>query len=98
MVLLRVRMLGDGTKANPYMPPLPTFAMRAVDYATGLCVVDIPASLLPPGAAQIGVTRQTVNGIPNVVTGVQAQDRQKVADYLDKNYPKLAGYWRPSIE
>jgi len=79
---LRVKLVGSGTKDDPFRPGLPTCGLVDVDYQAGWCDVVVPDEDVPPVALDADA-----GGL----------DQATWHEHLDRRYEELAGRFRPEL-
>ena len=97
-VILRVRLIGSGTDADPFRVNLPTYQMIDVDYAAQLATVEVPEADLPDGFAEWPGKRVARRGRHQVVTRMPKELRQLSEEHLRRRYVEAKRDFKVDVE
>lgn len=92
---MRLPVVGQGTRTDPYRVALPTYNLIDVDYDAGVALVDVPESDLP----RDDVHRAVVSAHRFERVALPAELHALAVDawhaHLDDRYREHAGRFRP---
>ncbi|SRR5712692_2811944 len=96
MALVRVKLIGSGTKEDHHRANLPTYREVLTNVAQGYVIALIPDADLHDTAENLGAQVEQTGHGPMIV-GLSPEHHAAWHTHLDKRYKERKGDFRPEI-
>ena len=96
-MIMRLALIGSGTRNDPYMVDLPTFTNLITNETTGRAFVDVPISDVPADVAAFVIANPVADltsPLPNAFPSSLARSWQ---EHLARRYDLGEAKWQPVV-
>lgn len=96
-MIMRLALIGSGTRNDPYMVDLPTFTNLITNETTGRAFVDVPISDVPADVAAFVIANPVADltsPLPNAFPASLARSWQ---EHLARRYDLGEAKWQPVV-
>ena len=96
-VIIRLALIGSGTKTDPYRVDLPTYSSLVTNETTGRAFADIPGADVSPDVAAFVAAYPTVDLVTPLPVPFPQSLANAWADFLARRYDLGNVRWHPVV-
>ena len=96
-MIVRLRLIGDGTVSAPYTVDLPTFAGLVTNETSGRAFADVPAVDVPTDVAAFVAAYPTVDLVTPLPVPFPPALASSWAELLARRYDLGSAKWHPVV-